>query len=183
MTNRIKKLRIKRGLTQRQLAEDTRLSLRTIQRIEASDTMPKGHTLKCLEDYFQVTLLQNEQIVEKLSLSRIKLINFSVLLFIFLPVFHVFLPLIIWKYQRNISVIREWGRYVVNFQLVWIFALIISMVTASFIQGALNTEVPIVLYLMFAYMLFNLSIVGITAISLSRKGRLPSVLTKNIQLI
>ena len=43
---RLKELRNRKGLSQEQLAEDSCLSLRTIQRIEKNETVPRGDTLK-----------------------------------------------------------------------------------------------------------------------------------------
>ncbi len=52
--NIIKKLRIKSGFTQKSLAKASGLSLRTIQRLEASGIAPKGHTLKVLSDVLNI---------------------------------------------------------------------------------------------------------------------------------
>ena len=45
----IKNTREKSGFTQAELAKKTGLSLRTIQRLEASNKEPKGHSLKVLQ--------------------------------------------------------------------------------------------------------------------------------------
>ncbi len=45
---RIKEIRIKRGLTQEDLAESAQINLRTIQRIENNDTTARGKTLKLI---------------------------------------------------------------------------------------------------------------------------------------
>jgi transcriptional regulator with XRE-family HTH domain len=44
----IKKVRLNRGLTQKELAKSTKLSERTIQRIENEEVVPSVHSLKCL---------------------------------------------------------------------------------------------------------------------------------------
>jgi transcriptional regulator with XRE-family HTH domain len=46
LQKRVKELRIKKGLSQEELADNTALSLRTIQRIENKETVPRGDTLK-----------------------------------------------------------------------------------------------------------------------------------------
>jgi transcriptional regulator with XRE-family HTH domain len=45
---KVKDLRTKQGLSQEELAEKTGLSLRTIQRIENGESIPRGDTLKRL---------------------------------------------------------------------------------------------------------------------------------------
>ena len=44
----IKELRIKKGMTQQQLADESGITLRTIQRIENGDVNPSLHSLKTL---------------------------------------------------------------------------------------------------------------------------------------
>ncbi|HEY5592481.1 MAG TPA: helix-turn-helix transcriptional regulator, partial [Paludibacter sp.] len=48
LTKKVKELRTRRGLSQEQLADLTLLSLRTIQRIENGENVPRGDTLKRL---------------------------------------------------------------------------------------------------------------------------------------
>ncbi len=43
---KIKEIRLERGLTQSQLADETAITLRTIQRIENNDVKPSLHSLK-----------------------------------------------------------------------------------------------------------------------------------------
>lgn len=44
LQQRLKELRILQGLTQEELTEKTGLSLRTIQRIESGESVPRGDT-------------------------------------------------------------------------------------------------------------------------------------------
>jgi len=48
LAQHIKELRNRKGMSQEFLAEESGLSLRTIQRIENSETVPRGDTLKRL---------------------------------------------------------------------------------------------------------------------------------------
>ena len=41
LANKIKELRSRKGLSQEQLSEDSKLSLRTIQRIEKGESIPE----------------------------------------------------------------------------------------------------------------------------------------------
>lgn len=183
MTNTIKRLREKRGLTQSQLAEESKLSLRTIQRVEASNELPKGHTLKSLEDYFDIKIRQADLSQDEKSLSKIKLINFSILLCVFLPMLHIVIPLTIWKRHRENPTINKLSKPILNFQLQWIFVYVLLIVISSFIQGKYNLNPPLVIVVMLVLVIFNLLVVFLTAQSLSQKGELPAIVLRPIQLL
>ena len=55
-TERISTLRKSKGLSQEVLAEQSGVSLRTIQRMEQGDTVPRGHTLQALATALGVPL-------------------------------------------------------------------------------------------------------------------------------
>ena len=60
----IKELRIKKGMTQEELADLTELSTRTIQRIENGEVDPRAYTLQMIAKALEVdfsTFIQNEQ--------------------------------------------------------------------------------------------------------------------------
>lgn len=48
--NKIAELRNKKGLTQEELAEKSKISLRTVQRIENNESIPRGKTLKLIAE-------------------------------------------------------------------------------------------------------------------------------------
>ncbi|WP_306642366.1 DUF4870 domain-containing protein [Sanyastnella coralliicola] len=181
--NQIREHRIQRRLTQSQLADETQLSLRTIQRVESSEDLPKGNTLKRLEEYFEVQFDDTPCRIDEVTLSKIKMINLSVLSFLFLPLLHIILPLVIWKRNSDNPSIRKMARIIVNFQLLWILLYVVLIVAAPFIQGGLGLETPLILIVMLALVLFNFITVILTAYSLSKKGRLPKLLTYQVQLI
>ncbi|MDQ1771667.1 helix-turn-helix domain-containing protein [Labilibaculum sp. A4] len=58
---RIKEIRIKRGLTQEDLAESAKINLRTIQRIEKNDTTPRGKTLKLIFEVLNIEVIEIEK--------------------------------------------------------------------------------------------------------------------------
>jgi transcriptional regulator with XRE-family HTH domain len=115
---KIKEVRTKQGMTQQELASKARVDLRTIQRIENSEVIPRSYTLKIiakvlnideselldlnLQESGQETPKRNKRILVWLHLSAI----------LFLPAF------LIWffekKYDRDI---KHQGADVINFQL------------------------------------------------------------------
>ncbi|MEG0931540.1 helix-turn-helix domain-containing protein, partial [Algoriella sp.] len=93
--SKLKQIREQQSLTQEELAEKSRISVRTIQRIE-SGSVPKGYTLKTLATILQISeneLLhieeeKSEEIINELvedlviesnniDYQKVKLINLS----------------------------------------------------------------------------------------------------------
>lgn len=62
LASKIKNLRLQKGLSQEKLADDSQLSLRTIQRIENNESEPRGYTLNRLAESLGV-------MVEELNLT------------------------------------------------------------------------------------------------------------------
>jgi transcriptional regulator with XRE-family HTH domain len=87
LQKRVKELRIKQGLSQEELAEKTGLSLRTIQRIENGESIPRGDTLKRLSIALQSTpddlidwqIQEDNNILKILSLSQLGFLAFPIL--------------------------------------------------------------------------------------------------------
>jgi transcriptional regulator with XRE-family HTH domain len=67
LSKRVKELRLKRGLSQDQLADISGLSLRTVQRVESGQNIPRGDTLSRLAIALQVS---TEEIVELQSIEN-----------------------------------------------------------------------------------------------------------------
>ena len=105
----IKKSREKSGFTQVELSEKTGLSLRTIQRIEANNKAPKGHSLKVISAAFnlepcvfqeQFKIVQDTKHVDTQS---IKYINLSVLAFLGIPFGNIILPFLVWRKSEHLN--------------------------------------------------------------------------------
>ncbi len=59
---RVKEIRIKQGLTQTELSEKSRITVRTIQRIENHEVNPSIHSLKMLCDALEVPLSEFQDV-------------------------------------------------------------------------------------------------------------------------
>lgn len=87
LSKRVKELRARRGLSQEQLAEKSGLSLRTIQRIENGETVPRGDTLRRLTVALQVSpdeiidwqIFEDKNVLTMLSLSQLGFLVFPLL--------------------------------------------------------------------------------------------------------
>lgn len=100
--SKLKTARELKNLTQEELSEKSKISVRTIQRIEAG-TEPKGHTLRALAQALDIEeyALQDKIIVSEVEIPKdetnpkeeltevnytsVKIINLSSVLFILLP--------------------------------------------------------------------------------------------------
>ncbi len=156
------------------LSQKTKLSLRTIQRLETSDKLPKGHTLNQLSEVFNMPskTLQNkfESITKekKADASSIRMINLSVLSFLGIPFGNIILPIILWKKNQKSELVDKIGRRIINFQIIFSAILSILLCISPFIGRQFFSNTPIILYVLFLAYLFNIVIVCLTALKLQR---------------
>src|SRR5690349_2277596 len=99
--NKVKSLRAGLGLSQDELAQQTGLSLRTIQRIENGETVPRGDSLRRLHQALGVTVeeLLADKTGKMLEENRglLVVLHLSALAFLApLPGLGVVVPLILW---------------------------------------------------------------------------------------
>lgn len=59
--NRIKEIRLKKGLSQEELAEASKVNLRTIQRIENNKTKPREKTLQLIFNALEIEIIEREK--------------------------------------------------------------------------------------------------------------------------
>ncbi len=132
LQKRVKDLRIKQGLSQEELAERTGLSLRTIQRIENGESIPRGDTLKKLSIALQSTpdVLIDWQIQE--DNNMLKILSLSQLGFIVFPILGIVIPLAMWVLKKDkIKFIDSIGKKILNFQITWsIFVFVVFFIFA-----------------------------------------------------
>ncbi len=128
--NNLLKYREKLNLTQQQLADKAKISVRTIQRIEAGQEL-KGYTLDALSKALEVSreqLLKDKDLEEKETNTQIiKLINLSSLLLLIVPFGSIILPLIIMYWRKEVNAITK---QIVSIQILWtiLFPLIVLLV-------------------------------------------------------
>ena len=125
----IKDLRLKKGITQEELAAKTYISARTIQRIENGDVVPRGYTLKTIANALEVNIEElinyDKTVPEEFKLKDndiwLLILHLSGLFILLFP------PVIIWLWKKDkIKNVREHGIDVINFQfsmLLYIFPL------------------------------------------------------------
>jgi len=121
ISEKVRSYRLRNGLSQEQLAHDTGLNTRTIQRIEAGETMPRGDSLRRLSRALSTTPESLVGLELKEDKAMIGILSFSQLAFIVFPLFGVALPVIIWLIQKDkVLQIEKLGRRIINFQTTWL---------------------------------------------------------------
>ena len=97
--NRILELRKKQGITQAELAELSDISIRTIQRIEANEVNPYDDTLKRIAPVLSVKISELKE--SSIPLKKIIILHLSPLTGLFIPLFQIFAPYLLWLFYRN----------------------------------------------------------------------------------
>lgn len=118
----IKKLRLKKGITQEELSAKTDISVRTIQRIESGEVDPRAFTLQsiaaALDVDFEVLAGAEETEVAVVETTKkeksrwLPLLHLSGLLLLIIP------PIILWIWKRDqVENMQKHAYDVINFQL------------------------------------------------------------------
>jgi len=121
---RLKALRIKNGMSQEVLADESGLSLRTIQRIENGETNPTGDSLKRLSSALNVTPDELIDWAIKEDKAYLTFLNLSALTFLFFPMLGILVPFILWTSRKGkIKNINKLGKNLINFEITWTILL------------------------------------------------------------
>ena len=120
LDQRIKSLRLKKGYSQEEFAEAAGVALRTVQRLENGENVPRGDTLKKMAIALEVS--PDDLIDWQVQVDPIVLIilNISQLALLAFPLLGIILPLVIWIIKRSkISLVDHMGKRILNFQITW----------------------------------------------------------------
>ncbi|WBX72318.1 helix-turn-helix domain-containing protein [Tenacibaculum retecalamus] len=132
---RVKELRNQKGISQEFLAEESGLSLRTIQRIEKGESNPTGESLKRLANALNVS--PDELIDWSIKEDKKYLIylNLSALTFLFFPLLGILIPFIIWTSKKGkIKKINKLGGDLINFEITWTIMLFFIPILMFFLS-------------------------------------------------
>ena len=124
LATRLKELRNQKGMSQEVLADESGLSLRTIQRIENGETNPTGDTLKRLSNALNVN---PDELIDwsiKEDKKYLIFLNLSALTFLFFPMLGILVPFILWSLKKGkIKNINKLGKDLINFEITWTILL------------------------------------------------------------
>ena len=140
---RIKELRIKKGMTQEELAEKTEVSARTIQRIENGDVDPRAYTLQMIAKALDVdfSLFVENESDESEEIQRVKNNNWLGLLHLSALIPIIFPTILIWNLKKDkTKEITAHYRALINFQL-----MICGIILGCFwIYWKVNQPIPLI---------------------------------------
>ena len=168
--NRLILHRERLNLTQKELSEQSGISVRTIQRIEAGDSL-KGYTLKTLAKTLGIAeneLLDKNQTVSP-NKQLLKYINLTSLPFIILPPLNIVAPLVLMYYKKEWTSI---ARQIIDIQIIWLLASVILVLLSSFLKRVLGDDSSITLIIICIAIAINLFIIFRNAFEIEKKGRL-----------
>lgn len=176
VSDQIRALRKNKGLSQENLAELAGINLRTLQRIEAGSTIPRGETLRLLSQALEVDIeVFAAPMAETPTRMRedsgvLKLLNLSALSLWFIPFGNVLLPLAFWIYKRDsVAVVAEFGKRVVLFQVAWTILTYGIAVVSVFSSFFGNLGMPMfALYSTSALLVINTVIIIYTHFTIDR---------------
>lgn len=118
---KIKSVRVQKGLTQEILAEITNVSTRTIQRIENNEVDPRSYTLEKIAEALGIDFRE----FSNFQFENLKTEDTTLLALLHLSGLFVFLfpPVLIWLWKKDkIIDIDKHAKDVINFQLsMWIY--------------------------------------------------------------
>jgi transcriptional regulator with XRE-family HTH domain len=137
--NKVVSARKSKGLTQEQLAERATLTVRTIQRIESDDSIPRDYTLKAIaaalnmpfEEFISVRSclkLTNDcgLIQEGLPAQRkeschfLQLLNLSAFSYLVVPFIHFLIPILLLKKRKEKNdTLQTTGQRIIRQQIWW----------------------------------------------------------------
>jgi len=117
---KIVELRKLKGYTQEELAEEAKLNLRTIQRIENGENKPSGNTLKLICEALETLPEKIIDYGKKEDSRLLVLMHLSVITYLVIPIGNILIPLIFWISKKDkIIKLDEMGTRLLNFQIIW----------------------------------------------------------------
>ncbi len=121
LATKLKELRSRKGFSQEQLSEESKLSLRTIQRVERGESIPRGDTLIKLTNALGVTpddILTWSKSDDK---GYLTLLNLSALTGVFFhPILGIIIPLVMWILKKDkVNLVDNYGKNIISFQITW----------------------------------------------------------------
>jgi transcriptional regulator with XRE-family HTH domain len=139
----IKELRIKKGMTQEELADKTEVSARTIQRIENGDVDPRAYTLQMIAKALDVdfSLFVENEIEGKQESQKFDSNNWSALIHLSGIIPLIFPTIVLWKNKKDKTKdMTNHFRAAISMQLcIWVLSL-----AGLWIYWKTNIPIPLI---------------------------------------
>ena len=164
--------RKKKGITQQQLADITKLTARTIQRIENGQSIPRSFTINAIANALDTTFQALQQEVQQdnnsLDLQSgndqrhfLQLLTLSCYSYLLIPVIHFLIPLFILKKTslKDIQTIAV-ARRIIRTQVIWTVAtnlLMLLTLALNFISAIYFDRILIINFLLPFFVMYALN--------------------------
>jgi transcriptional regulator with XRE-family HTH domain len=139
----IKELRIKKGMTQEELADKTEVSARTIQRIENGDVDPRAYTLQMIAKALDVdfSLFVENELKEKQEPQKKDNNNWLALIHLSGIIPLIFPTLVLWnnKKDKTKDMINHFRAAISLQLLIWVICLF-----GLWIYWRVNQPIPVI---------------------------------------
>ncbi|PPK97073.1 putative Tic20 family protein [Nonlabens xylanidelens] len=117
---KIKEIRLKKGMSQEELATESQVSLRTIQRIENNENEPRGKTMQLICETLAINIEELLDYGKYEDRQFLMFFHLSVIAGIFIPIGNIILPLILWLTKKDkVQGLQKVGARLLNFQIVF----------------------------------------------------------------
>ncbi len=180
--SKLKTYREKLNLTQEELTEQSGISVRTIQRIEAG-IEPKGQTLKILAKTLGIEekelRTQEEEIITtpEINYSLLKIINLSSLPLTVFPPANIIVPLILMFVLKQYNSLTK---QLITVQIFWTIGSIILFMLCALMKNWFSLGNPFTMMVMVDLVLINVFIILRNTAEIDRKKKLYFKLNFNI---
>lgn len=127
--DKIKNARKRKGLSQEELADVSKINLRTIQRIENNENEPRGKTLHLICDALKINIENLLESKKENNINYLIGLHLSVLSMFIIPLGNILIPLVIWVTQKDkINHLKPIGANLLNFQILWSAVTYLSLI-------------------------------------------------------
>ncbi len=181
--NKIREVRKKKGFSQEELAELSKVNLRTIQRLENNENEPRGKTLNLICEVLGVNAADILDYGKQPDKNYLVLFHLSVFAFFVIPAGNIVLPLILWMTKKDSIIgLKKVGEHLLNFQIIWSVVSFISVVIFALFKITHHKAYDVLLYLMIGLYASNIVLPIAFAIKTSR-GKTQSLYPTLIRFI
>ena len=171
-----------KGFSQELLAENSGISLRTIQRIENNKSKPRPYTIKVIADTLNLKIdalveernTDSDLLPSNYSLSKINLINSSALFGILIPLFNIVAPIIFWRLYKGNPLVNEKGKKIISFQILWFLISMLILLITHFLHykitgGFISSRIPIIVLVYISLLIINVFLIIRSSILLRKR--------------
>jgi Uncharacterized protein conserved in bacteria len=180
---KIREVRKKKGLSQEELAESSKVNLRTIQRIENNESEPRGKTLSLICEVLDINTEDVLDYGKQDDKSYLIIFHLSVIVFLAIPVGNIILPLILWLTKKDkIIGLKEIGANLLNFQIIWTVFTFISITAFALFKIMHYGNYEFLFYVFIGLYALNITLPILFAIK-TKNGKTESLYPNLIKLI